>query len=77
MYTLEQYRESADSIRERLDGRQPEILMILGTGLGGLGDKIKNLSTYLMVTYLILRQLRPLGISVVLSQANWEAGRYL
>lgn len=51
--------------------------MILGTGLGGLGDKIKNLSTYLMVTYLILRQLRLLGISAVLSQANWEAGRYL
>lgn len=42
MYTLEQYRESADSIRERLGGRQPEILMILGTGLGGLGDKIKK-----------------------------------
>lgn len=35
MYTLEQYRESADSIRELLGGRQPEILMILGTGLGG------------------------------------------
>ena len=28
MYTLEQYRESVDSIRERLGGRQPEILML-------------------------------------------------
>lgn len=33
-------REAADAIRGRLDGRQPTVAIILGSGLGGLADEI-------------------------------------
>lgn len=42
MYTMQQYRESADYIAARLGDFRPEILMVLGTGLGFLGDHVEN-----------------------------------
>lgn len=42
MYAIAQYRESAEFIRQRLNGFAPEIMLILGSGLGGLGDKAEN-----------------------------------
>ncbi len=42
MYTMEQYRQSAEYLRERLSGFAPEVLMILGSGLGGLAEKITD-----------------------------------
>ena len=42
MYTMNQYRESADYIAARLGDFRPEILMVLGTGLGFLGDRVEN-----------------------------------
>ena len=35
-YTYEQYQESAQALREKLCGFQPKVLLILGSGLGGL-----------------------------------------
>lgn len=41
-FTFEQYRASADAIRERLGGFVPQVAMILGSGLGWLGDEVEN-----------------------------------
>jgi len=41
-FTFEQYRRSADYILDRLGGFAPKIAMILGSGLGELGDTVEN-----------------------------------
>ena len=41
-YTYEQYRESAEALRARLGGFAPKVLLILGSGLGGLGDQVED-----------------------------------
>lgn len=38
----EQYRESADCLRARLGGFQPEVLLILGSGLGDLAGQVEQ-----------------------------------
>ncbi|MDR0841743.1 MAG: purine-nucleoside phosphorylase [Christensenellaceae bacterium] len=42
MYTLQQYRESADYIQNKLGDFHPELLMILGSGLGGLAERMET-----------------------------------
>lgn len=39
---MKAYRESAEYILGKLNGRQPKILMILGSGLGYLGDIVSD-----------------------------------
>ena len=41
-YTCEQYRESAEALRARLGGFAPKVLLILGSGLGALGDEVED-----------------------------------
>ena len=41
-YTMEQYEESARAVRARLNGFAPEIAMVLGSGLGSLGDQVED-----------------------------------
>ena len=41
-FTMEHYRESAAAIAARLNGFVPEVAMILGSGLGYLGDEVEN-----------------------------------
>ena len=41
-YTMEQYEESAQAIRARLKGFVPKVAMVLGSGLGYLGDLVEN-----------------------------------
>ena len=41
-FTFEQYKASADFIRKRLGGFAPKVAMILGSGLGYLGDEVEN-----------------------------------
>ena len=41
-YIFAQYQESADYIASRLKGFVPEVVMVLGSGLGFLGDKVEN-----------------------------------
>ena len=41
-FTMEQYRESADAIKARLGGFTPKVAMVLGSGLGFLGDEVEN-----------------------------------
>ena len=41
-YTMEQYEASAQAIRERLGGFVPKVAMVLGSGLGYLGDEVEN-----------------------------------
>ena len=41
-YTLEQYQASAQAIREKLGGFVPKVAMVLGSGLGYLGDEVEQ-----------------------------------
>ena len=41
-YTMDQYRESARAIRARLGDFVPKAAMILGSGLGYLGDEVES-----------------------------------
>ncbi len=41
-YTFAQYRESADYIREKIGEFTPKVAMVLGSGLGFLGDIVEN-----------------------------------
>ena len=41
-YTFAQYKESADYIRGRIGGFAPKVAMILGSGLGYMGDIVEN-----------------------------------
>ena len=41
-YTYEMYKESADALRKKLGDFTPRILLILGSGLGALGDTVEN-----------------------------------
>ena len=41
-YVFPQYQESADFLRSRLNGFTPDVVMVLGSGLGFLGDKVEN-----------------------------------
>jgi purine-nucleoside phosphorylase len=38
MFEMEQYRQSTDYIRSKIGDRMPEILLVLGSGLGFLGN---------------------------------------
>lgn len=41
-FTFQQYEESAQAIRARLGGFEPQVAMILGSGLGYLGDQVEG-----------------------------------
>ena len=41
-YKFEQYNESALALKDRLGGFQPKVLLILGSGLGFLGDEVEH-----------------------------------
>ena len=41
-YTMQQYEESAQAIRARLKGFVPKVAMVLGSGLGYLGDLVEH-----------------------------------
>ena len=42
MLTYNDYAESASALRRKLGGFCPEVLIILGSGLGNLGDRLKD-----------------------------------
>ena len=41
-FTMDQYNESAQAIRARLGGFTPKVAMVLGSGLGFLGDQVDD-----------------------------------
>jgi purine-nucleoside phosphorylase len=41
-YSMSAARRSADAIRQRIDAAEPEIAIVLGSGLGGLVDEIEH-----------------------------------
>ena len=41
-YTFQQYQESADYLRGRIGSFVPQVAMVLGSGLGFLGDEVEN-----------------------------------
>lgn len=41
-FTFEQYQQSADYIKEKIGTLVPQVLMILGSGLGYLGDEVEE-----------------------------------
>ncbi len=42
MLTFEQYKEGAAALMDKLNGLKPQLLVILGSGLGKLGDYVEN-----------------------------------
>ena len=42
MIPFSHYQESADALRAKIGDFQPEVLMILGSGLGYMGDMVEN-----------------------------------
>lgn len=42
MFTMAHYRESADYMQKALQNFSPEVLLILGSGLGGLADQVQS-----------------------------------
>ena len=42
MFTYQNYKESAEYIRSKIGDRMPEVLMILGSGLGFMADEVEN-----------------------------------
>jgi len=44
-YTYQQYQESAEALRRKLGGFQPRVLLILGSGLGALGNEVEDAIT--------------------------------
>lgn len=41
-YTIAHYKDSADFIRPKLNGLVPKVAMVLGSGLGYLGDEVEH-----------------------------------
>lgn len=41
-YTYEQYQESARALADHLNGFRPQVLLILGSGLGSLGEAVED-----------------------------------
>ena len=41
-YTFAQYQESADFIRAKIGSFAPKVAMVLGSGLGFLGDEVED-----------------------------------
>lgn len=41
-YTYKDYKESAEYIKAQIGGFEPKVAMILGSGLGYLGDEVEN-----------------------------------
>ena len=37
-YTFSDYQKAADAVKQKLGGFQPEVAMILGSGLGDMAD---------------------------------------
>ncbi len=42
MFTYSDYVESAAVLRAKLSGFDPDVLIILGSGLGSLGENVQN-----------------------------------
>lgn len=41
-YTFAQYQESTDYLKEKLGSFRPKVAMVLGSGLGFMGDEVAN-----------------------------------
>ncbi|MBP0981381.1 MAG: purine-nucleoside phosphorylase [Oscillospiraceae bacterium] len=41
-YSYQQYQQSAEALKAKLGGFKPDILLILGSGLGALGDEVQD-----------------------------------
>ena len=42
MATIEEYMESAEFIKEKIGAFRPEIALVLGSGLGYVGDEVEE-----------------------------------
>ena len=75
-YVFSQYQESADFLRSRLNGFTPDVVMVLGSGLGFLGDKVENPTVIPYGDILILRSPPPRGTRASWSAAPWRVRRW-
>ena len=76
-YTMEQYQASAKTVRERLGDFVPKVAMVLGSGLGYLGDEVETPLPSTIGTFPTLRPLLPPGTRAGWCSAPWRAKKWL
>ena len=69
-FTFAQYQESADFLRSKLGSFQPKVAMVLGSGLGFLGDEV---SDPIAIDYTYCA--KPLGVARLLAEAGFNVRR--
>lgn len=67
MFTIEEYRASAKVLEDKLGSVKPEILIILGSGLGDLGEYVEN---PIIIEY---REIPNMGVSTAIG----HKGRFI
>ena len=67
MFTIEEYRASAKVLEDKLGSVMPEILIILGSGLGDLGEYVEN---PIIIEY---REIPNMGVSTAIG----HKGRFI
>ena len=72
-YTMEQYTESAQVIRAKLGAFVPQVALILGSGLGFLGDEVESPIAVDYKDIPILRALPPPATRGGWSSVCWRA----
>ena len=77
-YTFAQYQESADYIRSQIGGFAPKVAMILGSGLGYMGDIVENpiAVPYQNIPHFKVSTPRPQGSAGVRHPGGAEGGCY-
>ena len=75
-YTFAQYRESADALQAKLGGFRPKVAMILGSGLGYLGDLVEDAVVVPTGRFPILNIPPPRDTKDSWSSAAWPASRW-
>ena len=71
-YSFSDYQASAQALKERIGGFTPEVLLILGSGLGSLGEQVEQL---LVVPYAQVPHLRRSTAPDHKGQLSWAAVR--
>ena len=69
-FTFAQYQESAQFLKHRLGNFQPKVAMVLGSGLGYLGDLVEHA---IVVPYGEIPHFKPPPAT----RASWSSGPWL
>ena len=75
-YTFDQYRQSADALLAKLGDFRPKVALVLGSGLGYLGDLVRTPPPSPTPPSPTLRPPPPRDTRGSWSSAPWPASRW-